>query len=90
MSTLTFIELLRGGSLTENEKTKVLEDLRTGSDAPSTIASTGNPIVTVSFTTNDNVDEDDDTTNSLRGLISVVSRSAIRKKSINNFIFSML
>jgi hypothetical protein len=71
MSTLTFIELLRGGSLTENEKTKVLEDLRTGSDAPSTTASTGNPIVTVSFTTNDNVDEDDDTTNSLRGLISV-------------------
>jgi hypothetical protein len=61
MNTLSFIELLRGGSLTDNEKLKVLEDLRGGESVSSSSMSsldlsssttTGNssPIVTVSFT----------------------------------------
>ena len=59
MNTLSFIELLRGGSLTENEKLKVLDDLRGGESAsqssPTTTTTTGNssPIVTVSFTSDD-------------------------------------
>ncbi len=35
LNTLTFIEILRGGSLTESEKSKVLEDLR-GGESPTT------------------------------------------------------
>ena len=62
MNTLSFIELLRGGSLTENEKLKVLEDLRGGESAsqssldlssPTTTTVNSSPIVTVSFTSDD-------------------------------------
>ena len=48
MNTLTFIEILRGGSLTENEKSKVLEDLR-GADSPTT--TTGDQTTTTTTTT---------------------------------------
>ena len=47
---MTFIEILRGGSLTENEKSKVLQDLR-GEDSPTT--TTNDQTTTKTTTTGD-------------------------------------